>query len=99
MDGHHTRTVLGLLPGVKDKEGETFIWVCVCMMGAPLGDQRLVGLTTLSVNRIPLPYRFAPPLSALRCVCAATANLQGLARALMERSQEGQPKDVGFLIF
>lgn len=75
MDGHHTRTVFGLLPGVKDKEGETFAWVCVCMMGAPLGDQRLVGLTTLSVNSIPLPYRFAPPLSAARCVCAATANL------------------------
>lgn len=97
MDGHHTRTMLGSLPGVKDKEGETFLWVCVCMMGAPLGDQRLVGLTTLSVNSI--PYRFAPPLSAARCVCAATANLQGSARGLLKRSQEGHPKDVGFLIF
>lgn len=40
-----THTVLGPRAGVKDKEGEPFILVCVCMMGAPLGDQRLVGLT------------------------------------------------------
>lgn len=68
--------------GSRTRRVKLFIWVCVCMMGAPLGDQRLVGLTTLSVNRIPLPYRFAPPLSAARCVCAATANLRGQLGAL-----------------
>lgn len=33
-----TYIVLGSLPGVKDKEGELCVWVCVCMIGAPLCD-------------------------------------------------------------
>lgn len=37
-----THIVLGSLSGVEDQEGEPCVWVCVCMMGAPLGDQNLL---------------------------------------------------------